>query len=866
MSLGFKPTDEQEVCAEVFKDPSVKWLTIQARSGSGKSSTLRYLAHLTTESVIYLAFNKAMALEAAKKMPNNVECRTLHSLCYSFLDKNLRSKLTRPEGKYVNVAGTGSEISKKYKISNLVTKEGLVMVTRGMLGLMVKETVGKYEFSDDKHITHKHFPHNLLPDIKKRFPSLNEKVVINEVVKCAKKLWRDRIDPKSDVLMTHDTYVKLFELSGRDIGFSVIFGDEFQDVNPTFVSILRNAVSAKKIVVVGDEFQCVSENTKLKTHRGEILMKDLQVGDEIESYSNGKIVFKKVTNKTLSTRKEGRNITTSGDKNLDMTNNHLIWASSYVLKKDQMIVYLMWRKDLGFRVGITNKFDDKDGFSKMGQRTRSERAQKLWVLDIVDNREIALEYETTYSLKYGIPTCVYEAEVRGINQQRINNVFSKFGQNGFKVLEDKEYHFNYPHWHSINSSEDERKMLTVNLLAQSGKGNQVQFEWKESDMNICEKLTNAGICYSNAKNVERFRVRKYFKSYKDALKFSQEVLEVIPFASVKETISFPGRDKYSLIPSSGLFKGMSVLTKNGDVVIPEVILDIKDSAGVYYDIEVEDTANFFGNGILSHNCIYQFRGSENMMGITSSYGKETYLTACFRFGDKVATLANKMLSWDKPMTGELSGVGFNTVTGGVRSNLIDTSKPYTIIYRKNMTLLLDAMDKIASGELVSLNVDVKDFVSMVDSVNALRRGEIEKIRHESILPYTTWQEFVDDAEVDPDAKRLLNIIVSGKAQEIAFTLRQHKNPKNAKIVLTTAHKCKGLEWEQVIIANDFPSIYNKEKELVGLNDSERNLLYVAHTRAIKVLKWNNTMQEVVDLFKVSGEQGFKKVITNLTGV
>lgn len=512
INLGFTPTVEQNVCADIFKDPLVKWLTIQARSGSGKTSTLRYLAHLTTEKVIYLAFNKAMALEAAKKMPNNVECRTLHSLCYSFLDKNLRSKLTRPEGKYVNVAGTGSEISKKYKISNLVTKEGLVMVTRGMLGLMVKETVGKYEFSDDKHLNRDHFPHHLLKDIKKKYPSLNETVVINDVVKYAKQLWRDRIDPKSDVLMTHDTYVKLFELSGRDIGYSVVFGDEFQDVNPAFVSILRNAESAKKIVVVGDEYQS----------------------------------------------------------------------------------------------------------------------------------------------------------------------------------------------------------------------------------------------------------------------------------------------------------------------------------------------------------IYQFRGSENMMGVTSRYGKETYLTACFRFGDKVATLANKMLSWDKPMVGELSGLGFNTVAGGMKSNLIDTSKPYTIIYRKNMTLLMDAMDKIAAGESVSLNVDVKDFVSMVDSVNALRRGEIEKIRHESILPYATWQEFVDDAEVDPDVKRLLNIIVSGKAQEIAFTLRQHKNPKNAKVTLTTAHKCKGLEWEQVIIANDFPSMYDKEKNLVGLNDAERNLLYVAHTRAIKVLKWNSTMQEVVDLFKVSGEQKISK--------
>lgn len=470
------------------------------------TSTLYMLANGTDDKILYLAFNKSMAEEARRKMPDNVECRTLHSICYQQLDQSLRHKLTRPEGAYVNVAGTGNEIAKKFKINNLIDKNGKTLLTRAMIGLMVKQTVGKFEFSDDAHLGRKHFPTVYLADLKRK--NINENKLITEVVTYAKQLWRERIDPKSETIMTHDTYVKLFELSGKDLGYDIIFGDEFQDVNPAFLSILRNAKAAKRIVVVGDEFQS----------------------------------------------------------------------------------------------------------------------------------------------------------------------------------------------------------------------------------------------------------------------------------------------------------------------------------------------------------IYQFRGSQNMMKETSTYGVELPLTACFRFGPKVADVANMILEDKQPLAHPLVGKGYDTIVGSYVSDIVDYTKPYTIIFRKNLTLLMEAMDRIADGEDVIINVDTKDFISMVDSVNALRRGDIEKVKHETVLPYANWDEFVDCAESDPDAKRLLNIVVSGKANTIAYTLRTHRNSPNAKVTLTTAHKSKGLEWDQVVVANDFPSNYNKEREWVGLEEAERNLLYVAHTRCIKCLQWNSTVQEIIDIKRVEQQE------------
>ena len=65
------------------------------------------------------------------------------------------------------------------------------------------------------------------------------------------------------------------------------------------------------------------------------------------------------------------------------------------------------------------------------------------------------------------------------------------------------------------------------------------------------------------------------------------------------------------------------------------------------------------------------------------------------------------------------------------------------------------------------------------------------------------------------------------------------NPKEADYVFTTTHKAKGLEWKTVVLLDDFLSIPNQDpddceyklKDLERLPDDEKNLIYVALTRA-----------------------------------
>ncbi len=77
---SIKPTHEQE---QVVASKG-RVVVANAFAGTGKSSTLRMLAQSRPdESFIYIAFNKAIQLEAQASFPKNVVCRTGHSLAYS---------------------------------------------------------------------------------------------------------------------------------------------------------------------------------------------------------------------------------------------------------------------------------------------------------------------------------------------------------------------------------------------------------------------------------------------------------------------------------------------------------------------------------------------------------------------------------------------------------------------------------------------------------------------------------------------------------------------------------------------------------------------------------------------------------------
>lgn len=244
-----KPTQQQLDCIELCKKE--KKVKIGACAGAGKTSTLTMISNSLVEPSIYVAFNKVTATEAQEKFPKHVTCQTTHSLAYRVFGSNLQHKLSRPKGHYVNVAGTGSEIARYYGLDSVQDYLGNFVATANAIGLYVKITVERFEQSADLNLSKHHVPQK---DMEKLVKADNS--IVGYVFKNAQKLWKDRINPSSNVLCTHDTYLKMYQLSKPTLPYSIVYLDEAQDTTPCVMDIINNQKSAK-IILVGDRRQAI---------------------------------------------------------------------------------------------------------------------------------------------------------------------------------------------------------------------------------------------------------------------------------------------------------------------------------------------------------------------------------------------------------------------------------------------------------------------------------------------------------------------------------------------------------------------------------------------------------------------------------
>ncbi|CAM0043310.1 DNA helicase [Vibrio phage K406] len=243
----------------------------------------------------------------------------------------------------------------------------------------------------------------------------------------------------------------------------------------------------------------------------------------------------------------------------------------------------------------------------------------------------------------------------------------------------------------------------------------------------------------------------------------------------------------------------------------------------------------------SYQSIFQFNGAINAMDKIKC--KEAKLTKSFRFGQKVSDVAKHVLRH------KIEIVGNEDVDSKVsrEDGVVDRSKPYTLLFRTNMELIFQAVKLITEGEDVNVNVDLKDFVAMIKSAQALYQGELKKVKHENILPFTTWEDLVEESKHIAELSRCVSIVEGDEADHMIKVLHSHNNRRNAKVTVCSAHKSKGLEWKQVILGDDFPSNYDHKGRWVGLKEQEENLLYVAVTRAEEALQYNSTVAEILEV-------------------
>ncbi len=229
-------TDEQE---DIIN--STGNIKINAVAGSGKTTTvIEYAkARPANSKILYLAFNKSVKLEAIKKFAakglQNVTVETAHSLAYKKIVFQHQYKVRVQGYKTHEIAGLlglqgNGEKHHEYVIANHINK--FIALFCNSDKLKVQEVNYLDTISDAKAKTFvKTFYHFIETQTRQLLAKMD----------------------KGEIEITHDFYLKKFQLQNPVLQFDYILFDEGQDASPAMLDIFLNQAAVK--VIVGDTHQ-----------------------------------------------------------------------------------------------------------------------------------------------------------------------------------------------------------------------------------------------------------------------------------------------------------------------------------------------------------------------------------------------------------------------------------------------------------------------------------------------------------------------------------------------------------------------------------------------------------------------------------
>jgi superfamily I DNA/RNA helicase len=251
-----------------------------------------------------------------------------------------------------------------------------------------------------------------------------------------------------------------------------------------------------------------------------------------------------------------------------------------------------------------------------------------------------------------------------------------------------------------------------------------------------------------------------------------------------------------------------------------------------------------------HQQIYGWRGAQNALALIQPTVAR-YLTQSFRLGPLIAALANVLLATYKGETVPLQGCRPRGEIGH-----LDYRRPYTVIARTNAGIFDEAAQRVQWRRPPRLHfvggLQGYPFQRILDAwrLYAERREAIRDPFLRAFPDFATLEQLA--AEVDDRELKQLCRVVRQYGQRIPTLVRQIEHhtvpdPAGAQVCLTTAHKTKGLEFDQVVLAEDFPSLV--QTPLPEIDSEEVNLLYVAVTRTRDLLELNTPLREVLKAYQ-----------------
>lgn len=306
-------------------------IKINAIAGSGKTTTIiEYAASRPPQSkILYLAFNKSVKLEAKKKFNDkglfNVTVETAHSLAYKSVIFGSSYKVS-PQGykihEIVEILGLqdNGEKHSRYVIANHIDKFTSYFCNSD------KEKVQDLNYLD------------IVTDgkakafVKMAYPYL-EKMT---------RLFLGKMD-SGEIDITHDFYLKKFQLTNPVLRYDYILFDEGQDASPAMLDVFLKQKAVK--VIVGDTHQQIYgwrfavnslEKARFKTYH---LSTSFRFSEDIAKLADGVLKFKSHLGNFTSVTIKGKGQSTAIKTKAVLARTNLgllLKAIEYVREKEKL--------------------------------------------------------------------------------------------------------------------------------------------------------------------------------------------------------------------------------------------------------------------------------------------------------------------------------------------------------------------------------------------------------------------------------------------------------------------------------------------------------------------------------------------------
>lgn len=421
-----------------------------------------------------------------------------------------------------------------------------------------------------------------------------------------------------------------------------ILVDEYQDTSHSqYVLVNLLAKKYRNICVVGDDWQCLPEQTKISTPRGQISINKLKKGDEIIAASGKCDICKAPIINARKYQYSGPlvKIYTKRDKVLTLTPNHIIFLR-LSLRPDIHYVYLMFRKDKGYRIGIAqgSRYLSSRYNRIIGLRVRSnqERADKMWVLKICFSKTEASYWEFYYSFYYGIPTTVFFTAGRKmvLSQSAIDRIFQNIDtkKRVKKLMEDLLLHQDFPHFSPQGiSRQNQSKRIKIRITMFSNNRKTLRSPWglsrvsiNSSDLSLKKTIEKLGFSVRIGK-AKDWRTEIARLDYGEIEKIAQKIKSMDKRLELLKTALLTQGKRFLFQPASHAHPTMIIPIKEKGEIIEDEIVKVEQTQynGEIYDLDIKNVHNYIAEAFVVHNSIYSWRGADfrNILDFEKDYPK-----------------------------------------------------------------------------------------------------------------------------------------------------------------------------------------------------------------------------------------------------